>query len=150
HLSRIDVCRAPPDGCSSNEAVRRTKPRCVAFQTHLRRRTAAQWERDAVALRTAESLRATGTVLCQRGIMSDSNAIHYDVWNPAGVDVTDRPSLTGAASDTVDAAGLLSSGIAQPESGMLFLAISDAGALAAQDIQSAWANEPEGGGAPSI
>ncbi|HXT81100.1 MAG TPA: hypothetical protein VN702_16160 [Acetobacteraceae bacterium] len=82
--------------------------------------------------------------------MSDSNAIHYDVWNPAGVDVTDRPSLTGAASDTVDAAGLLSSGIAQPESGMLFLAISDAGALAAQDIQSAWANEPEGGGAPSI
>lgn len=83
--------------------------------------------------------------------MSDSNAIHYDVWNPAGVDATDRSSVTGAASDTVDAAGLLSSGLAQPESGMLFLAISDAGSLAAQDIQAGWANDAgAGGGAPSI
>ena len=79
--------------------------------------------------------------------MSDSNAIHYDVWNPVGVDITDRPSLAGAGNDTVDAAGLVSAGIAQPESGMLFLAISDAGSLATEDIQAAWANGGVGGSA---
>jgi hypothetical protein len=82
--------------------------------------------------------------------MSDTNAIHYDVWNPAGVDVAEQSSVAGGASDTVDAAGLLSAGVAQPGTSMLFLAISDSGSLAAEDIQAAWAHEAEGGGEPSI
>jgi hypothetical protein len=86
---------------------------------------------------------------CQREAMSDANAIHYDVWDPAGVDATDRPSLAGGTGDTVDAAGLLSAGLAQPETGMLFLGIGDAGSLVAHDVQPDPANELAGG-APSI